>query len=308
MPFPRPLSAALVVALGVLQAGCATAGSTFGSGVGDRLLEDPPYYAGARATPAGVAGTETGVLPVYFQPGDGGASIFAPTWAQDSQVAALLADMNAYLDSLTTGAGTRTVRLVEGGRMSAVAPTTLGVPPDVQFGCTTVMDLPDEECDVPGGALGRGGQYMKLAVGRPSAEWVAWASEAMDGAGVSHALVITLELGQYMLRQRGLLGHKYVELGTNHRADIPWLTSLETPLDVMQLTGALVDLEGRAVRIGAEGMMAKRTRLAISALRAQEIWRDEDVAELRHARRDDLPGRPLVWQEAMRALVAQLTR
>jgi hypothetical protein len=62
------------------------------------------------------------------------------------------------------------------------------------------------------------------------------------------------------------------------------------------------------VRIGAEGIMAKRTRFRISALGAQEIWSDEDVGALRRARRSDLPSQPLAWKEAMRQLVAQLTR
>lgn len=293
----------------VLAAGCASTGSTFRSGVGDALLEHPPYYAGARTTPAAAPGIEVGILPIYFQPGDAEASMFAPSWAAGSQLAALLSDMNAYLDSLTTTAGTRPIRLVPGTPVSAVAPTTMGVPPDVQFGCTTYMDIPGEDCDVPEDeALGRDGQYVKLAVARPSPEWIEWAAGAMDGWGVSHTLVLSLELGQYRIRQRGLLGHKYVELGTAYEADLPWLTSLETPLYVVQLTGALMGLDGKAARIGAEGIMAKRTRFSVSVIEAQEIWRDEDVAELRGLHRDDLPGRPLAWQEAMRRMVTELTR
>ena len=33
---------------------------------------------------------------------------------------------------------------------------------------------------------------------------------------------------------------------------------------------------------------------------------DEDVEQLRTARRDDLPGEPLVWREGLRRLVEQL--
>jgi len=305
----RHLPALSIPALLVLAAGCATTGSTFRSGVGDALIEHPPFYAGARTTPAAVPGTEVGVLPIYFQPGDAEASIFAPPWAADSQLAALLAEMNAYLDSLTTTGGTRPIRLVAGSPVSAVAPTTMGVPPDVQFGCMTVMEIPGEDCDVPDeGALGRGGEYMKLAVARPSPEWIEWSAGAMEGWGVSETLVLTLELGQHRPKQRGLLGHKYVELGTQHETDLPWLTSLETPLYVVQLTGALMSRDGEAIRIGAEGIMAKRTRFSISVIEAQEIWLDEDVAELRTLRRTELPGQPLAWKEAMRQLVTSLTR
>jgi hypothetical protein len=307
----RRVSTPLPFAFALLAAGCATTGSTFGSGVGDTLVDHPPYYAGARTTPVGVEGAQVGVFPVHFQPGDADASMFAPPWAAGSQLAALLGEMNGWLDSLTTSAGTRPVRLVDDGRVSALAPTSLGVPPDVRLGCETELDLPGEECHVPDPdlvALGRGPQYLKLSVGRPSRDWVAWAGGTMQDRGVSHALVLTLELSQFLPRQRGLRGEKYVELGTGHEEELPWLTSLETPLYVMQLTGALVDAEGRAVRIGVEGIKAKRTRFRVSALGAQELWSDEDVAELRSARREDLPGRPLAWQEAMSQLVAQLTR
>jgi hypothetical protein len=76
---------------------------------------------------------------------------------------------------------------------------------------------------------------------------------------------------------------------------------------VLQLTGALIDPDGRATRIGAEGLYPRRTRLLVSAIGGQELLSDEDVERLRSERRDDLPGRPLVWQVALRNLVAQLT-
>ena len=131
--------------------------------------------------------------------------------------------------------------------------------------------------------------------------------ELMSGAGVARALVITLEVGQYLPRQTGLRGDKDVELGTGHVARLPWLTSLETPVTVLQLTGALTKPDGQAIRIGAEGIVAHRTRLLVSSVGGQEVLRDEDVAAVRTLRREDLPGRPLAWQVALRHLVSQLT-
>jgi hypothetical protein len=125
--------------------------------------------------------------------------------------------------------------------------------------------------------------------------------------GVGRALVLTLEVGQYLPRQTGLRGDKEVELGTGHVVRLPWLTSLETPVSVLQLTGALVSSDGRAIRIGAEGILARRTPLVASALGAQRLVSDEDVEQARTLRRDDLPGQPLAWQVALRHLVAQLT-
>ena len=87
---------------------------------------------------------------------------------------------------------------------------------------------------------------------------------------------------------------------------LPWLTSLETPVSVLQLTGAVMGRDGLAVRIGAEGMLARRTGLVMSGLGAQALISDDDVQQLRTLRREDLPGRPLVWQVALGQLVADL--
>ena len=144
---------------------------------------------------------------------------------------------------------------------------------------------------------------MQLSVGRPSSSWVQWLNGRASDAGPGTTLVVTLEIGQYLMRQEGLAGTKVLELGTNHRARLPWLTSLETPVTVLQLTAALVDRDGRALRIGAEGFHARRTRLAVSAIGAQELLTDEDVRAAREARRDDLPGTPLAWQVALLDLV-----
>ena len=284
------------------SAACTSTGATLNSGVGDAFPEHPPYYAGvARATLAADA-SRLGYLPIAFQQGASQSAIFDPSAAPGSPTAVLLAEMTAYLDSLMTG-GARSVRLA--------APAAEGssvVPPDVRFGCLTESGAPDDDCIVDeSSALGRERPRMRLAVGRPSPEWTGRMREAMTSAGVERALVITLEVGQILPRQSGVLGKKSVELGTANTASLPWLTSLETPVPVLQLTGALVDREGKALRIGAEAFMAKRTRFALSAIGAQELLRDEDVAQARTARRADLPDQPLDWQVALRHLVAQLT-
>jgi hypothetical protein len=104
-----------------------------------------------------------------------------------------------------------------------------------------------------------------------------------------------------------LHGTKEVELGTDHTVQLPWLTSLEAPVSVLQLTGALVGPDGKAKRIGAEGLLARRTSLGLSSIGAQELITDAEVEALLTARREDLPGAPLVWETALRSLVAGLT-
>ena len=289
-------------------AACASTGATFQSGVGDAFLERPPYYAGSRLPAAGEGGARVGVLPVYYQPGAGQPEPFDPRWKPGSPISTLLAEMNEALDSLAASEGLTPLGLGEGVRGS-VTPAALGTPPDVRFGCLTELDLPGEDCAERGDSvLGREDQRMKLAVGRPAAQWISATGTAMDAAGLSHVLVLTLEVGQYLPKQKGLSGRKSVELGTGYEVEFPWLTSLETPVAVLQLTGALMDREGKAVRIGAEGIVARRTRLPLSTLEAQELLGDADVVAVRTQRREDLAGAPLAWREAMEQLVTQLVR
>lgn len=284
-----------------MAAACASTGATYRSGVGDAYLEHAPYYAGrVDDTPNA---SKIGHLPISFQSGASDAAIFDPRDDSGSDLDRLLDAMNAYLDSL--GASTR---LVEGRRISAVAHEATRTPPDVHFGCAPHLGIPGNDCAERGdSALGRGHQTMQLAVGRPSAEWITWNREVEDAAGAGRTLIITLEVAQYLVRQEGWRGTKVLELGTQHKATLPWLTSVETPVSVLQLTGALVDHDGKAVRIGAEGFHARRTRLAVSAIGAHETLTDDDVRAAISARREELPGRPLAWQVAMRQLVTNLT-
>ena len=286
------LSLVVTAALLAFGTACASTGATFRSGVGDAFLTEPPYYAGTGARDTG----KVGHLPVTYQRGGSQSAMFDPTNAPNSAVASLLADLTSRLDSL--GA---TVRL------APVAQTSAAVAPDVFFGCEVDATGDCERTD-DRGALGRGRTTtMRLAVGRPSAQWVDALHRSLDEARASTALVITLEVGQYWTRQSGLRGDKSVLLGTRHTASLPWLTSVETPVTVLQLTGALVDRDGRAVRIGAEGLLAKRTGLVMSGLGAQAVLSEDDVAQLRALRREDLPNKPLVWEVALRQLVASLT-
>jgi hypothetical protein len=289
----------------IIASACASTGATLNSGVGDAFPVHPPYYAGVSRVAVAADSSRIGFLPIVFQRGASQNAIFDPSSAPGTPTAALLAEMTAYLDTLSSGGGSFV-------RLSGAEASTSGealVPPDVRFGCLTVTGTSDGDCEVrgDGGALGRGHQELKLAVGRPSAAWVVRTRESMTRARVTRVLVVTLEVGQVLLRQTGLRGNKELELGTGHTAKLPWLTSLETPVAVLQLTGALVDSNGKAIRIGAEAFQAKRTSFAASSVGAQALLHDEDVAEARTRRRDDLPGKPLAWRIALEHLVSQLT-
>jgi hypothetical protein len=168
------------------------------------------------------------------------------------------------------------------------------------FGCERYAG---EECEDTVSERGR----MRLAVGRPSGDVDAWAAAEAERAGVERLLVLTLEIGNYLPYQRNWRGEKEVRLGTGYTVDVPWLTAIDRPASVLQLTGALVGRDGRAVRIGAEGLVARRTNVFVGGFGVQALITDDDVAQLRSLRRRDLPGQPLVWQAALSSMVAQLT-
>lgn len=287
-------------------AACASTGATYKSGVGDTYLEHPPYAAGATLSRLNIRASSVGYLPIVFDDGASQASIFDPRYGEGTAIGALVAEMNLWLDSATAGVGLG-VRLADGGRVSAVAHAETRTPPNVMFGCITESNVPDNECVARGdSALGRRNQRMRLAVGRPSTEWIGWVSDLMRDRQLQYTLVITLEVGQYWPRQRGLLGRKEVELGTGNTVSLPWLTSLETPVAVLQFTGALVGADGRALRIAAEGFAEHRTALPISALGGQSLLSDSDVEHARTRRRMDLADSPLAWEAALTALLNEL--
>jgi hypothetical protein len=265
----------------MMLAGCA--GATIRSGVGEQRLEEPPYYGGTHVFDGGVIAH----LPITFQRGATDSEMFDPKSTEGTPVHALLMEMNAYLDSLAV--------------TNALGPVSVrGTPPDIQFGCgstITSVDSCEETADY----------RLRLAVARPSKSWIESVRDVASSAGARRVLMINLETGNYWANQKNLRGQKNVLLGTNYAVDIPWLTALDKPVSVLQLTGALMDTTGMAVRIGAEGLMAKRTNIVLSGLGVQSLISDEDVAQIRTARRTDLKGSPLVWQVALRNLVAQLT-
>jgi hypothetical protein len=269
--------------------GCATTGSTFGAGVGDRVLDGPPYYNGLRSLP--LAG-RVAHFPIDYQSGAEQEAIFEPAGGAGTPIAALLDDMNAFLDELR-GAPSITV---PSGRHALA--------PDVTFSCEP---RGVESCELAWDRDGDDRRSMLLAVRRPSQAWIETNDRTLDEAGAQYVLVITLEIANYPVYQKNWRGDKVVRLGTGHSQKVPWITSLDQPVQVLQLTGALIDREGRAARIGAEGLIARRTNILLTAVGAQELISDADIERLVRYRRLDLSGEPLAWQVSINNLVKQLT-
>lgn len=267
----------------VAFAGCASLPGA--DAMSETLHSDPPYRAGRLpdAPPQRIA-----VTPVTFQVGEDGPA-FAPSAGRGTPVARVLDRVDAWLADQT--------------HLKPLDAPPTGDPPDVRFGCRTDAT---GDCE-PFVEMMNEGPPLVLGVRRPNVEWEVSARTTMATEMTDALLVVTLEIGQYWPRQLDWRGRKGVDLGTNHRQDLPWLTSLDDPVQVLQLTAALVDRDGVVVRIGAEGLIARRSRLTVSAIGGQELLSDEDVDALLAARREDLPGDPPVLETALADLVAGVT-
>jgi len=141
----------------------------------------------------------------------------------------------------------------------------------------------------------------------PSGGWKKRVRAAAGEAGASHVLVVTLELSDYPVRQKNWKGSKAVDLAADHVMAVPWLTSLDQPVEVLQWTGALYTAEGKLVRAGAEAFHALRTPFGESAFRVQRTMTADVMRQALDAVRDDVADAPPAWRVALANLVAELT-
>src|SRR6185295_10598840 len=101
LPSMRLLARLSYIAIAALSAACATAGATYKSGVAPKSFDRPPFYTGATVTPNDKPATH---LPIRYQRGAEQGAQFEPKADAGSPAAVLVAEMNAFLDSLAVSA------------------------------------------------------------------------------------------------------------------------------------------------------------------------------------------------------------
>lgn len=171
--------------------------------------------------------------------------------------------------------------------------------PSVYLGCTLEPGLIGE-CDADL-------RTMELGVTGPSKAWRSAAVQLMQAQGLDGIVVPAVTVANHWLHQKNVKGTKEILLGDGHAQRVPWLTSLDTPVEVVQLTLMLIDRDGKVARSCAEGLLAVRTPFGASAAGLQKVTSPEDIdAVTSGARREDLPGAPRVTDAAVRALLQQL--
>jgi hypothetical protein len=149
---------------------------------------------------------------------------------------------------------------------------------------------------------------MVIHLEKPDARWRERAVDHIENENAGAIIVVRLGFAQYPKADQGFFGKKVV-LGTNNELPIRFLSAETKPVEVLQITGMLVDSSGEVIRAGAEGIIARDAPFWVQVF---EAGRDIDNAAIRAVlvdeRRDDLPGAPLSWQIAIDNLLWQLLR
>lgn len=242
-------------------------------------FKQPPYYIGA-PTPAGVRPV---LLPVRVVAPEG----LPEDWIPIEALERLAEEVEIEVAEI----------LGVAGPVTGVTVDARAVPPAVTFGCA--LD-PVGECD-------EDSAHNELAVTDGTRSWGDRLAAEIGAGEDVFALSIEVRVVPQRIHQKNLAGKKEIRLGTGHVQPLPWLTSLDGPVWVVQLTGALVGRDGRALRAGAEGVWAVRTPFRASMVGAERLLTDDDVDAVRTSvHRDDLPDRPLAWKVAARRLVEGL--
>jgi hypothetical protein len=243
-------------------------------------FDKPPYYHGSTK-----GALRSAHLTVDFR---SEPDALDPTPDRSPALAALLDSLRTGIDrlGLTPALGVD-VRLA--GR------------PDVRFGCRRGGMTADGTVLAPHEIDTHEPRRMQFDVEGPSKEWK---KQAAAAAGDSIRAIVSIQLGfdEYWVRQKDFAGNKSIELGTGRSQSVQWLTSLDDPVQVLQLTGCVVTPAGKVLRVGAEGILARRTGMVASMLGAQEMLTAEDLRLLTESH----DGREPAWRTALRTLVARL--
>lgn len=275
----------------IAAAGCQLDDWRSGAGMGRTdVLKRAPFYVvyGPREGGAINAATTVGCFAVSID--RAGRTVFLDAGGE-AALQPLLAAMNARLEK-----GARCKPLTGTSLPEEGAPNLYAGSSDGES-ASPIHDDDNDQSDQ---------SRMILSVQPPSKAWRAELARVLQENAVQHLLIIRLGLADYPQSAKGVFG-KRVILGTGHERDLKFVTPTDQQIPVLQITGLRLDRDGRILRAGAEGIIARESGFVVRmVLRATELLRPEDLRNAVEARRDDLPGRPLKWEVALDELVTSL--
>ena len=246
-------------------------------------FDRPPYYDGKLKDAARPAAH----VPVTFRVGEPGS--LDPTPDRLPALAAVLDSLREEIGRLGLTTALAVDPRLQGG-------------PDIGFGC--------RRGGMEAGGTPRAPDEIDPSEPRRMAFEVEgakkpWREQVQAAAGDSVRAVVCVQLGfgEYWVRQKNWKGDKLIDLGGARAVPLPWLTSLDDPVQVLQLTAALISPSGRVLRVGAEGLIARRTGMVASVVGAQEVLTEADLRALHEPAAD---GSGPVWRAALKELVSRL--
>ncbi|NJD30889.1 MAG: hypothetical protein FIB04_03290 [Gammaproteobacteria bacterium] len=274
---------------GLLLGGCASLDDL---AVGEtHRLDDAPYYVEI-SRPQPPPGSCAVVFPVTLD------REVEATFGY-SQRAAEFEPLLAALNARVAARGHGCIREAAGAPASSASPRVYVGSAESDYAA-----LEDKEQRLPSDRFAP----MVLHLDRPGGVWREQAAALVAQAGVPYAIVVQLGVGQYMKGYSGVFT-KEVALGTGYRQPIKFLTAEDKPVEVLHLTGVLVDASGKVVRAGAEGVVLRDTPFLAQAVDVSRVFDAQEIERvLSQERRNDLPGSPLKIDVALDNLLAQLTR
>jgi hypothetical protein len=280
--------AAMTAAITVMVAACATL-DEYASAETYRLDRAPYVVDVAKPRPA--PGSCAIVLPATIDPELEGSFTYGDRTAELAPlivaVNARIATRGGCIRAITPGpSATGAPRVFVGGAESDY------VPPEASSMRNPTDRFPP----------------MVLHLVRPDAAWRHETGALIAKAGTPYAISVQVGISQYMKGYPGVFS-KEVVLGTGNHEPIRFLTAEDKLVEVLHLTGVLVDASGKPVRAGAEGVVLRDTPFLAQAVGASRSLDDSELQRvLKDERRRDLPGAPLKLDVALDNLLAQLTR
>ncbi len=141
---------------------------------------------------------------------------------------------------------------------------------------------------------------------KPAPEWRTAAAALAAQHGAARILFIQLAFTQFPKADRGFFGKKVV-LGTDYEVPVRFFSAVDGPIEVVALTGVLLDADGNMLRVGGEGIAGYDAPFWVQVFEAgKDIDTDAIDNLVKSERRDDLAGQPLKWQAALEQLLAQM--
>lgn len=283
-----------LAALAVLPGGIAGCATFEDAAVAEtHRLEDAPYYVELRS-PQPRPGSCARVLPVTLDPE------LSQQFGYEARAQEFAPIVQALNDAMTRRSASECVGPLE------TAAGIAGRSPRVYVGSAESEYAPEEGAAqrLPGDRF----QPMILHVARPDPAWRESIARALGDASAPYAISVQLGVSQYMKGYSGVF-RKEVVLGTGYHVPVRFMTAEDKPVEVLHLTGVLVDATGQPLRAGAEGIVLRDTPFLAQTVDASRMFDDQELQRvLTQARRDDLPGAPLALEVALQNLLAQLTR